>query len=27
MDANLWVEEAEPRRDPSPGKIEATAEV
>ncbi len=27
MDANLWVEEVEPRRDPAPGEIEATVEV
>jgi hypothetical protein len=27
MDANLWVEEVEPRRDPAPGEIEAAVEV
>jgi hypothetical protein len=27
MDASLWVEEVEPRRDPAPGEIEATVEV
>jgi hypothetical protein len=27
MDANLWVEKVEPRRDPAPGEIEVAIEV